>query len=274
MTNVVRNLGVLLDSELSMTQHVAKVASVCFYHIRRLRQIRRHVGQEVTIRLVLAMVTTRLDYCKSATLSWQVYRSQRWNHCREFRTVQHVSLSISGIGITSRQLYSNCTGCQSKLAYSSSCVRWCMAFTIVTVRHTCLMPCSLSRSHQHEKDSDADRLKPQTMQLRDYGPSSASACVLACWPRCLEPASSIFQYLWNGQEIAYALSIGAKINDLTGPLRTVSKHMRLSKPTTKIWMKIDPYYQRRRCSLMTLDSSNTRFMRIFAVVLKIYVNFP
>jgi len=34
------------------------------------------------------------------------------------------------------------------------------------------------------------------------------------------------------------------------------------------------YCQRRRCSLMTLDSDNIRFMGIFAVVLKIYVNFP
>ena len=34
------------------------------------------------------------------------------------------------------------------------------------------------------------------------------------------------------------------------------------------------YYQLRRCSPMTLDSSNIKFMRIFAVVLKIYVNFP
>ena len=39
-------------------------------------------------------------------------------------------------------------------------------------------------------------------------------------------------------------------------------------------MKIDPYYQRRRCSTMTLDFGNIRFMRILAVVLKIYLNFP
>ena len=64
------------------------------------------------------------------------------------------------------------------------------------------------------------------------------------------------------------------LDDLEGPLRTVSKHMRLSELTTKVWMKTDPYYQRRRCNPMTLDSGNIRFMRIFAVVLKIYVNFP
>ena len=33
-------------------------------------------------------------------------------------------------------------------------------------------------------------------------------------------------------------------------------------------------YQRQRCSAMTLDYDNIRFMRIFAMVLKIYVNFP
>ena len=48
-----------------MRKHVAKVASVCFYHIRRLRQVRRRVGQEITTRLVLAVITTRLVYCNS-----------------------------------------------------------------------------------------------------------------------------------------------------------------------------------------------------------------
>ena len=47
----------------------------------------------------------------------------------------------------------------------------------------------------------------------------------------------------------------------------VSKHMRLSEPTTNIWMKIEPYYQQRRCSAMTLVSAGSiRFMRIFAGV--------
>ena len=49
-----------------MKQHVAKVAVTCYYQLRRLRQIRRRVGREVTICLVLATVMSRIDYCNSA----------------------------------------------------------------------------------------------------------------------------------------------------------------------------------------------------------------
>ena len=61
---VVRDLGFHLDSELCMKQHVA-MATACFYHLRRLRQIRRRVGEEVTTRLVLALLISRFDYCNS-----------------------------------------------------------------------------------------------------------------------------------------------------------------------------------------------------------------
>jgi hypothetical protein len=64
-STVVRDLGVHLDAELTMKRHVAKVAASCFYHLRRLRQIRRRVGTEVTTQLVLAFITSRLDYCNS-----------------------------------------------------------------------------------------------------------------------------------------------------------------------------------------------------------------
>lgn len=61
----VRDLGVQLDSELKMTSHVSKVASVCFYHLRRLRQVRRLVGRDITAQLISAFVLSRLDYCNS-----------------------------------------------------------------------------------------------------------------------------------------------------------------------------------------------------------------
>ena len=48
-----------------MKQHIAKVSVCLLYHIRRLRQIRPRVGQAAASRLVLAMITSRLDYLTS-----------------------------------------------------------------------------------------------------------------------------------------------------------------------------------------------------------------
>jgi len=62
-TDVVRDLGVLLDSELNLKQHVNRTASACFYHLRRLRQLKRHVNVDVMKRLISAFVFSRLDYC-------------------------------------------------------------------------------------------------------------------------------------------------------------------------------------------------------------------
>jgi hypothetical protein len=63
--NVVRDLGVILDQELSMKQHISKVASNCFFQIRRLKQVRRILGPEITASLITAFVTSRLDYCNT-----------------------------------------------------------------------------------------------------------------------------------------------------------------------------------------------------------------
>jgi len=62
---VVRDLGTYLDAEMTMNQHVSKIAAASFFHLRRLRQIRRRVGTEATIRLVLVLITSRFDCCNS-----------------------------------------------------------------------------------------------------------------------------------------------------------------------------------------------------------------
>ena len=63
--SVCLTVRVMLDCELSMKQHVTKVASSCFYHLRRLKQISRLVGKEVTTQLVSAFTLSRLDYCNT-----------------------------------------------------------------------------------------------------------------------------------------------------------------------------------------------------------------
>jgi len=38
-----------------------RIAATCFFHLRRLRQIRRRIGRDLTVRLILAFITTRLN---------------------------------------------------------------------------------------------------------------------------------------------------------------------------------------------------------------------
>jgi len=73
-TDVVRDLGVLLDSDMSMQRHISKVTSVCFYHLRRLRQIWNYVSQSVMAQLVASLVITRIDYCNSILAGLPAFR--------------------------------------------------------------------------------------------------------------------------------------------------------------------------------------------------------
>jgi len=41
------------------------VAQTCFYHLCRIRAVRRQLGRDVTARLVTAPVLSRLDYCNA-----------------------------------------------------------------------------------------------------------------------------------------------------------------------------------------------------------------
>ena len=69
---VVRDLVVLLDSELSMKHHISKVTSTCYYHLRRLHQIRNYISRETMIQLVISFVIFRIDYCSSVLVGLQV----------------------------------------------------------------------------------------------------------------------------------------------------------------------------------------------------------
>ena len=65
LKTAVTNLGVILDSHLSMKPHIQHVCRVSFYQLRQLRTIRKSLTLEACKTLIYAFVANRLDYCNS-----------------------------------------------------------------------------------------------------------------------------------------------------------------------------------------------------------------
>jgi len=67
-STTVRDLGIFIDSDLSMQYHVQRTVAGCFAVLRQLRSIRRSVPTSVFQTLVVALVLTKMDY-GNATLA-------------------------------------------------------------------------------------------------------------------------------------------------------------------------------------------------------------
>ncbi len=73
----VRDLGIFLDSNLSMKTHVKRTVSSCFGVLRQLRSIRRSVTSEVMQQLVVSLVLSRLDYGNATLAGLPAYLLQQ-----------------------------------------------------------------------------------------------------------------------------------------------------------------------------------------------------
>ena len=58
-------LGVLIDSALTFAPHVRRLSSVSFYHLRQMKVVRRSLTVEAAKAMVLAFVSSRIDYCNN-----------------------------------------------------------------------------------------------------------------------------------------------------------------------------------------------------------------
>ncbi len=79
-----RNLGVIFDQNFTFRGHISQVCASCFYHIRDLRRIRRHLNLDNAKSLATALVTSRLDYCNSllyGAAEKHIQKLQRVQNC-------------------------------------------------------------------------------------------------------------------------------------------------------------------------------------------------
>ena len=61
----VRDLGVIIDSQLSLSGHVNALCRSCYHQLRQLRPVTRSLSEVDVRSLVQAFVSSRLDYCNS-----------------------------------------------------------------------------------------------------------------------------------------------------------------------------------------------------------------
>ena len=64
-TDVARNLGVLFDAKFRFTNHIYSVIKSCFISLRDLHHIGRFLSVDTSVVIANALVSRRLDYCKS-----------------------------------------------------------------------------------------------------------------------------------------------------------------------------------------------------------------
>src|SRR6218665_833394 len=61
----VRDLGIILDQELTFAPHLNRLSRDCFYQLRQLRTVARSLSTGAAATLVHSFITIRLDYCLS-----------------------------------------------------------------------------------------------------------------------------------------------------------------------------------------------------------------
>ena len=60
-----RKIGVILDQEMSLDEHVTNMCKTCFFHLRNKARIRDSLAQKDNEILVHAFITSKLDSCNS-----------------------------------------------------------------------------------------------------------------------------------------------------------------------------------------------------------------
>src|SRR6218665_4096902 len=97
-----------------MSKHIGSVTKACFFHLRRIRQIKRCLNEYGLYVLVQVLVLSRIDYCNS------VLYGLPNSTFSPLTSVIHSAARLvksSAPEITSLPLYVNYTGCPSRLGF-------------------------------------------------------------------------------------------------------------------------------------------------------------
>ena len=77
LSSSVRDIGVILDDKMTLVNQITSICKSCFFHIRNIWRIRKHISMEVCETLVHAFISSKLDFCNSLLYGIPNYQIQK-----------------------------------------------------------------------------------------------------------------------------------------------------------------------------------------------------
>ena len=65
LSTSVKNLGVVLDQNLTFQKFISQTAQSCYFQLRQISSVRKYLSVDATIKLVASLILSRIDYCNS-----------------------------------------------------------------------------------------------------------------------------------------------------------------------------------------------------------------
>ena len=65
-SQIVRDLCVTFDAEMSLSTHVGNIIRSMYIHMRHISRIRHHFDDTTLVKVVMVLVMSRMDYANSA----------------------------------------------------------------------------------------------------------------------------------------------------------------------------------------------------------------
>lgn len=84
----IRNLGVLMDSNLSMDSAISQICKSCYIHIHNLNRVKKYLDYRSLEKLIHCFITSKLDYCNALFLGLPAI------HLNRLQRIQNVAARI------------------------------------------------------------------------------------------------------------------------------------------------------------------------------------
>ena len=121
-----KNLGVFLDSDLSMKCHISNLSRAIYFEIKRLKTMSRFVSESCLKTLASSFILSRLDYCNA------LFKNLNQYQIKSLQKLQNFASKV----VLSKSLYDHATPCLSELHWLP--VKYRIDYKIALLTYKCL----------------------------------------------------------------------------------------------------------------------------------------